>query len=161
MATTTLNEGRGESTFLRSVNWGKAVQAGLIVGAILYLVSRGIPWVGSSMIQPTIMGREMAPSDEATGSIFFGYLIVHLVVSVIYGLIIAPIVNGFKPITAGLIGGVVGIILYFLNYAAFGLLFESVPGQREWIAFAIHLAFGVITAETYKGLSRNRVAGAV
>lgn len=161
MPTTTYNEGRSEPTFFRSVNWGKAAQAGLIVGAILYLVSRGIPWVGSSMIQPTIMGREMAPSAEATGSVFFGYLLLHLAISVIYALIIAPIVNGFKPVTAGLVGGLVGIILYFLNYAAFGLFFEGTPGQREWIAFAIHLAFGIITAETYKGLARRRVAGAV
>ena len=161
MPTTTASESRGESTFFRSVNWGKAAQAGLIVGGILYLISRGIPWVGSGMIQPTIMGREMASSDEATAGVFFGYLVAHLLISVVYALILAPIVNGFKPMTAGLVGGLVGVILYFLNYAAFGLFFEGAAQQREWAAFLLHLAFGIITAETYKGLTKRRVAGAV
>ena len=156
MATTTFKESNGEPTFFRSVDWAKAAQAGLIVGVILYLVSRGIPWVGSGMIHPNIMGREVAPSQEGTPMLSLGFLVIHLLVSMLYALIIAPIVNGLRPMVAGLAGGVVGLILYFLNYAVFGFLFEDAPGQGEWIVVILHLAFGVIVAETYKGMSRMR-----
>lgn len=158
MATTTVRHGGGggEPSFFGSVRWGKAAQAGLIVGAILYLVSRGMPWTGSGVINPTIMGREIPPSQEATPVFFFGFLILHLLVSVVYGLILAPTVHGFRPMVAGFVGGLVGLILYFLNYAAFNLFFDSAAFQREWIAAAMHLAFGIITAETYKGMTRTR-----
>ena len=155
MATTTYNAGRSESNFLRSVQWGKAVQAGLIVGAVLFLLSRGIPWIGSGAIDPAIMGREVVPGEQASSALFLGVMVVHLAVAVVYALIIASIVNGFRPTIAGMVGGIIGVILYFLSYAVFGFFTEPAATQREWTPLLLHLAFGIITAEAYKGLARR------
>src|SRR3546814_3442607 len=46
------------SSLVYAVRWKRALQAGLIVGAILFLLSRGIPWVGSGAIDPAVMRSE-------------------------------------------------------------------------------------------------------
>ncbi|MGZ8900192.1 MAG: hypothetical protein ACXW3Z_08860, partial [Limisphaerales bacterium] len=74
----------------------------------------------------------------------------------LYGLIIAPIVHGFKPWVAGAVGAVVGLVLYFISYAVAGMLMEIPANQSEWPSFSIHLIFSIVCAETYKGMVRHR-----
>src|SRR5687768_5312221 len=155
MATTTYMD-RNSTGLMHSVRWKRALQAGLIVGAIMFLLPRGIPWVGSGAINPAVMGREVAPGDAATPMFFFGVMSLHFIVSAIYGVVIAPIVHGFRPWAAGAVGAVVGLVLYFITYALAGMLMETPANQREWPALAIHIIFGIVCAETYKGMVRRR-----
>jgi hypothetical protein len=155
MATTTLDYRRGEQSFFTSVRWKRAFQVGLGVGAVMFLLTRGIPWVGSGAINPAIMGREISPGEEATPMFSFSVIGLHLMVSILYGLIIAPIVHGFKPWTAGAVGAVVGLVLYFINYALAGMLMENAITQREWPSIALHITFGIVMAEAYKGFVRT------
>lgn len=154
MATTTYSMDRNQG-LLNSVRWKRAVQAGLIVGAIMFLLTRGIPWVGSGAINPAVMGREVSPGQSATPMFFFGVMSLHFIVAVLYGLIVAPIVHGFKPLAAGAVGAVVGLVLYFISYAIAGMLMEVPPNQREWPSLVIHVIFGIVCAETYKGMVRR------
>lgn len=156
MATTTYKMERNNPGLMHSVGWKRALQAGLIVGAIMFLLNRGIPWVGSGAINPAIMGREVAPGTEATPMFFFGVMSLHFIVAGLYGLIIAPIVHGFRPFAAGAVGAVVGLVLYFISYALAGMFMETPPNQREWPSLAIHIIFGIVCAETYKGMVRRR-----
>ena len=155
MASTTYMD-RNSTGLMHSVRWKRALQAGLIVGAIMFLLSRGIPWVGSGAINPAVMGREISPGSEATPMFLFGVMSLHFIVAGLYGLIIAPIVHGFKPFAAGAVGAVVGLVLYFISYALSGMLMEIPAGQREWPSLAIHIIFGIVCAETYKGMVRRR-----
>jgi hypothetical protein len=148
--------GRNNSSLVQAVRWKRALQAGLIVGAIMFLLNRGIPWVGSGAINPAVMGREVAPGAEATPMFFFGVMSLHFIVAAIYALIIAPIVHGFKPWIAGMVGAVVGLVLYFISYASAGMVMDVPATQREWPSLAIHIIFGIICAETYKGMVRRR-----
>ena len=157
MASTTYSMDRNNPGLLNSVRWKRALQAGLIVGAIMFLLNRGIPWVGSGAINPAVMGREVAPGQEATPMFFFGVISLHFIVAALYGLIIAPIIHGFRPWAAGAVGAVVGLVLYFISYALAGMLME-VPAQREWPSLVIHIIFGIVCAETYKGMVRRRRA---
>jgi hypothetical protein len=154
MAATLLDGGDADSTFIHSIRWRKATQAGFIVGLIVFLLNRGIPWIGSGMINPAIMGREVNAGQEATPMLFFGVLCLHLIVAIIYGWIISAIVHGFRPMVAGVVGGVIGLILYFISAAISGIISDS--AQREWPSLILHIAFGIIVAETYKGLARRR-----
>lgn len=156
MAATTYTLGRNQPSLVRAVKWNRALQAGLIVGAIMFLLTRGIPWVGSGAIDPALMGREISPGREATPGFFFGVMSLHFLVAALYGLIIAPIVHGFRPFVAGMVGALVGLVLYFISYAISGMLIETTGVQREWSSFAIHIIFGVVCAETYKGMARRR-----
>lgn len=156
MATTTYDLNHPASGFVRAIRWDRALQAGLIVGAIMFLLSRGIPWVGSGAIDPAIMGREVASGKEATPMFFFGVMSIHFLVAAAYGLIIAPIVHGFRPFLAGAVGAVVGLVLYFISYAVSGMVMETAAPLREWPSIAMHVIFGIVCAETYKGMVRRR-----
>ena len=155
MATSTYGIDRDNPGLMHSVRWKRALQAGLIVGAIMFLLTRGIPWVGSGAIDPAVMGREVSPGNEATPMFFFGVMSLHFIVAVLYGLIIAPIVHGFRPFAAGAVGAVVGLVLYFISYAISGMLMEIPANQREWPSLAIHIIFGIVCAEVYKGMARR------
>ena len=80
MASSTYRFERGHhSGLLHAVRWKRALQAGLIVGAILFLLSlfllsRGIPWIGSGAIDPAVMGRDISPGREATPLFFFSVM---------------------------------------------------------------------------------------
>ena len=156
MATTTYNMGRPGSSLVRAVKWNRALQAGLIVGAIMFLLTRGIPWVGSGAIDPAVMGREVSPGREATPMFFFGVMSIHFLVAAAYGLIISPIVHGVRPWIAGAVGAVVGLVLYFMSYAISGMVMETPANLGEWPSLAIHIIFGIVCAETYKGMVRRR-----
>jgi hypothetical protein len=154
-STTYDSSGRGDS-LLASVRWKRAVQVGLGVGAVMFLLTRGIPWVGSGAIDPAIMGREVSPGNEATPMFAFSVAGLHMIVSVLYALIIAPIVHGFRPMVAGAVGAVVGLVLYFINYALAGMIMEAGMNQREWPSIVLHVIFGIVVAEAYKGFARRR-----
>ena len=156
MASTTYDIGRRNTNFFHAVRWKRALQAGLIVGAIMFLLTRGIPWVGSGAINPAVMGREVAPGQEATPMFFFGVMSLHFIVAALYGLIISPIVHGFRPFLAGAVGSVVGLVLYFMSYAIAGMVMDVPANQREWPSLVIHVIFAIICAETYKGMVRRR-----
>jgi len=155
MATSTYAADRNHSGLLHSVLWSRALQAGLIVGAIMFLLPRGIPWIGSGAIDPAVMGREISPGSEAAPMFFFGVMSIHLLAAAFYGIIIAPIVHGFRPFAAGAVGAVVGLVLYFISYAIAGMVMESPASQSEWPSLVMHIAFGIICAETYKGMVRR------
>jgi hypothetical protein len=80
----------------------------------------------------------------------------HYLVSVLYGLILAPIVHGFRNWVAGMVGGIVGLVLYFINYAIAGMLMDLTGTQREWPSLVLHIVFGIVFAEAYKGFVRRR-----
>jgi hypothetical protein len=54
------------------------------------------------------------------------------------------------------VGGVVGLVLYFISYAVMGMVIETPANLREWPSVAIHIIFGIVCAETYKGMVRRR-----
>lgn len=155
MESTIYGNSRREDSLLASVRWKRAVQVGLGVGAVMFLLTRGIPWVGSGAIDPAIMGREISPGEAVTPMFAFTVAGLHMIVSVLYALIIAPIVHGFRPFVAGAVGAVVGLVLYFINYALAGMIMDGVGAQREWPSIVLHVIFGLVAAEAYKGFARR------
>lgn len=159
MASTTYSLGN-RPTFFNSIRWNRAFQASLLVGGILFLVSRGIPWVGSGAVNPAIMGREINAGNSPSGVFFLSIMALHFLVSILYGVILAPIVHGFRPLVAGTVGGVVGLVLYFLNYAISGIFMDTSVTQHEWPSMVLHIVFGIFFAEAYKGMARRRTESA-
>jgi hypothetical protein len=156
MASTIYSLRRGDPEFFKTIQWSRAVQAGLIVGAITFLLSRGIPWVGSGAVDPAIMGRDVSPGNSPSPLFFISVMGLHFLAAVVYALILAPIVHGFKSWTAGAVGALVGLVLYFISYALAGMLVDSATNQREWPSIVLHIIFGILTAEAYKGFVRRR-----
>src|SRR5437588_5854258 len=78
---------KGEPIGGKQVQWGPAIGAGLIAGFILLIVPRGSPWSSLTFFQPTILGRSL---PGPTMPLMLAWLL-HLLVSIIYGLFISRV----------------------------------------------------------------------
>jgi len=140
-------EERALSSQPRPVRWGAAAVAGLIVGGLFFLFPRGIPWTSVTAFSATVMGRVMPPEVP-----YLTAILVHFLLCAIYGLAIGAVVNKLRPELAMLMGAIVGLGLYLLNFAAVYFLFHWVYG-REPAIILTHLLFGAFTAAAYRGLA--------
>src|SRR5688572_11041074 len=140
----------------RAVDFKAAVGAGLIVGLLIALFPRGSPWAGLTFFSPTVMGRSMG---EPGGS-YLAALLPHLALSLGYAIVIGLAVELLRRVKAVIAGGTVGLVLYLVNWAVFHFL--VVDGTaRELETLFTHVAFGLITAGAYKGLSKPPVAAPI
>lgn len=136
-------------------SWKAAVLAGLIGAGIAWLLSHGLPWFTSGMVSPTLLGRDLKPAGliDPLGSVVTTITLV--VVSVLYALIIAPLVTRLRGMWAVAVGGVIGFGLYLLNYAVFRLLMNADLTGTEFPVLVTHVTFGAVVAGLYKGLANR------
>jgi len=132
--------------------WGAAWGAGLIPGALLLLAPRGSPWAGISFFSHVIMGRPSPPGFTIALPML---CIVHLLIAEVYGLIISASVTKMTQGRAVLMGGVVGLILYFANLAIVSLAWPAWRGNEIAVVFT-HIVFGLIAGGAYRGLLRRK-----
>ena len=48
------------------------------------------------------------------------------------------------------------LLLYFINYAIAGMIVDLSGAEREWPSIVLHIIFGIVCAEAYKGFVRRR-----
>ena len=138
------------------LQWLPAIAAGLIAGVILLVIPHGSPWSRLTLFNPAVMGRIVPASLEVP---IFSVIVIHLGLSIIYGLIISLLVINVRELRAVLVGGVVGIVLYCLNFGIVSLWFPALKGN-EIPVLVTHIVFGLIASGAYRGLLRRRVAAA-
>ena len=130
-----------------------AVAAGLIAAVVLLIVPHASPWEGLTSFTPALMGRVVSHLWELGP---FMTVVLHLALGMIYGVLISFAVMHIRQMTAVLAGGVVGVVLYFLNLGAVSLWFPAMRGN-EVSVFVTHFVFGLIAAGGYRGLLRRKV----
>jgi hypothetical protein len=140
----------------RAVDFNAALSAGLLIGLLIALFPHGSPWSGMTFFSPSVMGRTIT---ELGGS-FLLSLGAHLALAVGYAIIIGLIVEKLRRVKAVIAGGVVGAVLFLLNWAVFKFLVTD-GTTREALALFTHVAFGLMTAGAYKGLSKPLIARVV
>jgi hypothetical protein len=136
-------------------NWQgmPAVAAGLIAGVVLLIVPHASPWEGLTSFTPALMGR-VVPHVWDLGP--FMTVVLHLVLGIIYSVLISFAVMHIRQLAAVVAGGVVGVVLYFLNLGAVSLWLPAMRGS-ELSVFVTHLVFGLIAAGAYRGLLRRKI----
>ena len=142
-----------EEEHRRAVDFNAAMSAGLLIGLLVALFPRGSPWSGMTFFSPTVMGRTLT---ELGGS-FVLSLGAHLALSIGYAIFIALIVDKLRRVKAVIAGGIVGAVLFLLNWAVFKFLVTD-GTTREALVLFTHIAFGLMAAGAYKGLSKPAVA---
>jgi hypothetical protein len=142
----------------RRVKWSKAALAGLLTGLVLFLANRGMPWTSSGLILPNVMGRNVIADTSEAQTMWMGVALVHLALATIYGLIIGPAVFRLRFFPAAVAGAVIGVGLYFLTLAGFSLLLPDARNRSEFSPFLMHVAYGIICAGMYKGISKRELA---
>jgi hypothetical protein len=135
------------------LQWVPAIAAGLIAGVILLILPHGSPWARLTLFTPAIMGRIVPVS---LGVSVFSIIVIHLGLSLIYGLIVSLMVITVREMRAVVVGGIVGLVLYCLNFGMVSLWIPALKGH-EVAVLVTHLVFGLIGAAAYRGLLQRRV----
>jgi hypothetical protein len=136
------------------LQWPAALGAGLIAGLVLLAVPRGSPWSTVTFFVPAIVGRIIPDTWNIT---LFVSILIHLGVSLLYGIIISMVVSGIREMRAVLTGGVIGLILYLANLGIISYFAPSLRGNEATVVFT-HVVFGLIAGAAYRGLLRRRAA---
>ena len=132
------------------VQWGRAVAAGLIAGAILLVIPRASPWEGMAFSDPVIMGRYFPGTPLALA------WLIHLALSIGYGLFICRVVWPYRIRRALVIAGLAGLVVYILNLAIVSFVW-GVTGRDEIPVIFTHIVFALFTAGAYRGLLKRKV----
>ena len=135
------------------LQWGAAIKAGLIAGAILLIVPRASPWSSVTSFDPAIMGRALPVGFHSWLPMWLS----HLVLSVAYGFCISRLLVWLRGFRAVFVGGGIGLILYGLNLLVVSLIWPQMRGNEVSVVFT-HFVFGLIAAGAYQGLLKRKSA---
>lgn len=148
-----------------------AVYAGLLAGVIVTVVQLLLWWAFWDVL-PEIFYRDvrltaaillgstiLPPPVGFDGLAFVAASVVHFSLSIVYGLILAPIVARRPLWISLLIGAAYGGLIYLVNLYGFVYLFPWFEMVRDWITLVTHVAFGAAVAGVYTLLSRRTPAG--
>ena len=150
----------------RTPHWMAAVWSGLI-GGLVFLVLEMImvplflgvsPWAPVRMIGAILLGSEVLPPPATFDlGIFLAAAVVHFVLAIAYGLILASLVFRFTLGTSLGIGLLFGAALYLINFFVFTGAFPWFAEARNWVSLFAHLVFGLTAAWVYKGLAHREM----
>jgi hypothetical protein len=172
MAETVLHAGHGAP---RHIDWRAGVYAGLIGGVVFLILEMSMvwlfmgesPWAPPRMIAAIVLGEgvlPMPPDKPATFSfgIVMTAMIIHFVLSIIYGLIGAAIVANRMGYAAAIgLGALAGLVIYLINfYPIANAFFPWFAMARNWISIFAHIVFGAVVGAAYVGLRRPASAHA-
>ena len=151
----------------RLPDWPAAVGSGLVGGAVLMVLellwstvfNDGSPWRTSHLIAAIAMGPDALQSAGFGLAVVAVALATHYVLGIVFGLILATIVVGFRAETStGMLEAIglgFGAGLYFLNFHGMSALFPWIADLRGWPTFIGHLVFGLTVVLTYPLLVRR------
>lgn len=134
--------------------WGSALGAGLVAGIVLLIVPRGSPWASLTFFTPAVMGRNVPPAMMLPLPVLWA---IHLAISIVYGLVISVLVSKLRGYKAILVGALIGLGLYVLNWLVVRAVWPGWKVDEIPVVFT-HIVFGLVAAGAYRGLLRRRPA---
>jgi hypothetical protein len=131
----------------QQVSWKAISTVAFFVGIILFVMSGGSPWSTAGTMN-AIMGRDL-PLGMWT------LLVLHLILSFIYVAVIAHVIYRLKLMSGIMVGLVVGMGLYAVNYVIFHSLSVQMQSPEERALF-VHVTFSLLASAGYKGAAVPR-----
>src|SRR5262249_19354232 len=135
------------------VQWRAAVSASLLTGLFFLAIPRGSPWSGITSFSPAVLGRNLTGEHVSLPETW----LIHMGCSLIYGLIVCRVVAGLHQGRAILTGGLLGVVLYVVNFGIVSIWWPEIRGN-EFGVLLTHVVFGLVAAAAYRGLLRRRTA---
>ena len=144
----------------------KALWAGMIAGLVFMMVEmimvamfQGMsPWAPPCMMAAMALGTSVLPPPaDFSMKIMMIAMMIHLPLSMIYGLILGWAVHRLQMGAALLAGAAFGLIaVYFVNfYVVAPMAFPWFTEARNWISVISHVMFGVVLAGAYVAMRRR------
>lgn len=143
-----------------------AVLGGIIAGVVFVALEMlmvpmflgGSPWGPPRMIAAIAMGRDVLPPPATfDGGIFAMAVLIHMVLSIILGLVFALLAKGRSMGMAILIGAVFGLAVYLINFYLMTAVFPWFAEARNWVSIFAHVVFGVVLGWAYAAMTRLRI----
>jgi uncharacterized membrane protein YagU involved in acid resistance len=150
-----------------SLSWVRAASAGIIAG-VLATVSQLVLWCAFTDDLPRILYRDarltaailmgpgvLPPPSTFDLKIMMVATVIHVGLSVAYGLILVLAIHRLGMTLALFSGLVFGLILYVVNMYGITEIFPWFSAARDWITIVAHVVFGISVAAAYK-VSANK-----
>ena len=146
-------------THARTIDWSAAVWAGIISGAIFMMLEMlmvplflgGSAWAPPRMIAAIAMGKEVLPPPATFDlGILMMAMVVHFALSILFALVLAPMIVRLGFGAALAVGAAFGLALYLINFYGMTALFPWFAMARNWVSIFAHVMFGLIAAWWYK-----------
>jgi hypothetical protein len=161
------NSKSSSSLIYASFDWRAALWASLIAGSVFALLHTGLEWAlrGVSPAMPLrmtaaiVLGPDtFSPSDTVDPTIVLVAIGLHVVLSIVYGSLLALVLPAINKLWAVLIGGFYGLALYYINFYGFNAFSPWFADERDWPSIACHLIFGAVLAYAYTTISGRRAS---
>lgn len=147
----------------RAIDWKAGLYAGLIAGALdemllmaAILLQGGSVWGAARMTAAIVLGEGvLPPPDTFDLGVVAASTFVHFGLSMIYGLIIAWLIQPFAWGGGLAMGAAFGFAVYFANYYLIApAMFLWFVDMRSAVTAFVHVAFGLIAAASYLWLRK-------
>jgi hypothetical protein len=150
-----------------AIDWRAAVYAGIAAGVVAtwaelllwWLFAMPLPAIlyrDARLAAAMVMGpRVLPPPASFDAAVMAAATVIHFVLSVVYAVVLAPLITRRAwPAALGL-GAAFGLVLFVVNMYGFTWLFPWFSATRDGITLASHGVFGATAAFCYWGLSRR------
>lgn len=141
-----------------TINFKAAVWAGVIAGVVFMILEMvmvplflgGSPWGPPRMMGAILLGPEVLPPPATFDfGIFMAAIVVHFIISILFGIVAAFIFNKMSFGMALLVGAVLGLVLYFIGFYLMTEFWPWFAMARNWVTIFAHLVFGLVAAWAY------------
>ncbi len=147
--------------------WKAAIWAGVIAAMVMLifemilnpLVLNNSMWGPVRMMGAILLGSGVLPPPATFDfGVTMAALAVHLPLSIIFAVIIGYLVRNSTTGAGIVIGAVIGLVLYFINFYGFTALFPWFENARNWVQIVIHILFGVAAVWAFNAIYRIKPA---
>ena len=148
-----------------SINWSAAIWASIIAGLVFAVLEVAMvplfqgksPWAPLHMIGAIAIGPDaMAAPDTFDVGIIATAVVVHMILAIIYGILLAFLIARLDLGMAVIVGVVYGLALYAINFYGFTKWFPWFADARDWISIFTHIVQSGLVAYLYKLFDRRR-----
>lgn len=161
----TLHNGNHKHPTRQATDWSAGAWAGVIAGVVFMIAEMMMvmfiqgesPWGPPRMMAAMVLGKGVLPPPATFDlTVLMVAMMVHIPLSIVYGLAIAWLVHRFEMGTALAIGAVIGLAIYLVNfYPIASAAFPWFAMARNWMSAAAHMLFGIVAAGSYVALRRT------
>jgi hypothetical protein len=143
-----------------------SIIAGLVFAALdigLGWALRGIsPWTSLRMIGAIVLGPAVLSSpDTFDPAVVLVATFTHLLLSTIYGTLLALLMPAVDITWGILLGGFYGLALYYVNFYGLNAFSPWFAQQRDWVNLVSHFVFGAVLACAYTAINMRQVIGPI
>jgi hypothetical protein len=151
----------------RAIEWGPAIWSSVIAGAVFAVIEVALawavkgqsPWTPLHMIGAIGLGPDaMTPPDTFDLKIIGVAVLIHFALAILYGVILAVIIQRLGTTTAVVVGALYGLALYFINFYGFTRWFPWFADARDWVSILSHIVQSGLMAGLYKVMARPAAA---